>query len=61
MTTPTTTPPATAADFERILAEMRRLLQSAPPSAFAHFRAAVRELETDHDAAKCADDTGERT
>lgn len=49
--TTTTTPPATAADFERILAEMRKLLQRAPPAAVARVRAGVRELKSeDHRA-----------
>lgn len=45
MTTPTTTRPATDADFERILAEMRRLLRRASPATRAQVRAAVRDLQ----------------
>lgn len=45
--TTTTTPPATATDFERILAEMRRLLRRAPPAVVARVRAEVRELQAE--------------
>jgi hypothetical protein len=45
--TTTTTTPATADDFERILAEMRRLLRRASPAVMARVRAEVRELQAE--------------
>lgn len=52
----TITQPATPADFERILAEIRKLLRRAPPEAFSQLRAAVGEMQTDVDARKSAGD-----